>query len=67
HMPEMSGIDFALALKNLRPDLPVAIISGYVDQGLKRLALQAGARLVLKKSDSLDQLCEELLQLLEAA
>ncbi len=67
YMPEMSGINFALALKNIRPGLPVAIISGYVDEDLKRRALEAGARLVLKKSDSLDMLCEELLQLLEAA
>lgn len=65
NMPSMLGSELARGVRRIRPDLPVVIISGYDDDSLQRRALKAGARLVLKKSESLEKLCEQLLDLLE--
>lgn len=62
-----SGIDLLRKIKLLRRDLPVIIISGYVDAALKANALGEGASSVLSKTSDLNELCVELRSLLGAA
>ena len=59
-----SGIELLRQVKRLRADLPVVIISGYVDEALRSNAQDAGAALVISKADDLSALCIALHQLL---
>ena len=56
NMPEMSGLDLAIELAHIRPDLPVVVSSGYVTEELRTLASQAGVRAVLNKEHTFDEL-----------
>jgi len=59
-----SGIELLKQIKLLRPDLPVIIISGYVDEALKSKAHDEGAALVMSKANDLSELCVVLHELL---
>ncbi|HTP95002.1 MAG TPA: response regulator, partial [Burkholderiales bacterium] len=48
-MPGLTGTDFALELRELRPDLPVILMSGYSNPALLQKARSAGIRAVLRK------------------
>ena len=65
HMPGMSGLALAEALAALRPDLPIVLSSGYVNEELLRNARRCGVREVIYKEDSTDKLGELLQRLLE--
>jgi len=54
-MPQLSGLDVARELSRIRPDLPVIIVSGYIDEELQRKALELGVRLLLNKQHDLDE------------
>jgi CheY-like chemotaxis protein len=57
NMPGYSGVDLLRAVKTLRPDLPVALASGYVTPEIERDALTAGARALIHKPNDVDELC----------
>lgn len=59
-----SGIDLLRQIKQTRADLPVIIISGYVDEALRTKATAEGASHVISKTSDLGQLCVELRRLL---
>lgn len=59
-----SGIDLLSQVKKTRADLPVIIISGYVDEALRSKAFAEGASQVISKTSDLSQLCAELRALL---
>ncbi len=59
-----SGIDLLRQVKLLRADLPVIIISGYVNAALHARALEEGAAMVISKEDDLSELCVALKELL---
>lgn len=59
-----SGIELLRQVKQLRADLPVIIISGYIDEALQSKALEAGAALVISKVHDLSELCIALHDLL---
>ena len=61
---DCSGIELLKQIKLLRPDLPVIIISGYVDEALFVSAHAAGAALVVNKTSDLGELCLGLRQML---
>jgi CheY-like chemotaxis protein len=63
-LPGSSGIEFLKQLKRLRADLPVIIISGYVDEALRSKAHDEGAALVVSKTHDLSELCVALRELL---
>jgi CheY-like chemotaxis protein len=48
-MPDLTGTELAVAIKELRPDLPVIVASGYGGADLHRRALAAGAQAVVNK------------------
>jgi PAS domain S-box-containing protein len=66
-MPRLSGLDVALELSRTRPDLPVILISGYVDDELQRKARAVGVRRVLSKLNPLDELVDAIDKLIGAS
>jgi CheY-like chemotaxis protein/two-component sensor histidine kinase len=58
NMPGMSGLEVARTLRELRADLPVILISGYITEELQRDALAAGVRELIFKADAVEGLCE---------
>jgi PAS domain S-box-containing protein len=64
NMPGLSGLDVALELARIRPDLPVVITSGYITDAMRADALRAGVRQLIDKPNTVDQLCEVVHQIL---
>jgi len=64
NMPFGSGLDVALAVRALRPDLPVVISSGYLPDGLREAAESAGVRYLLRKENTVEELCDVLRRVL---
>jgi CheY-like chemotaxis protein len=56
NMPGLSGLAVAAELAQLRPDLPVLLISGLVSDELRSRAAQCGVREVLEKQFALEAL-----------
>ncbi|NIE65258.1 ATP-binding protein [Burkholderia sp. Ax-1719] len=48
-MPELSGLDLAARILEIRPAIPVILCSGYGTADLERKAANAGVRMVLRK------------------
>ena len=57
-MPGMNGVDAFLAIKELRPDCKVVLMTGYSVESLVRTALSEGAINVLGKPVSIEQILE---------
>ena len=57
NMPGLSGLELAVALKALRPALPVLMISGYITEELQHKAPAAGVRELIYKPDTVEALC----------
>jgi CheY-like chemotaxis protein len=64
NMPGLSGLDVALELSRIRPDLPVVITSGYITDALRSDALRAGVRRLIDKPSTVDELCQVIRQIL---
>ncbi len=58
NMPNMSGLDLASALREIRADLPVVMTSGYIPEELREKAPAYGIRELIYKPDTVDDLCE---------
>lgn len=67
NMPGFCGVDLVRAAKALRPDLPVALASGYVTAEIEGEALAAGARALIHKPNDVEELCATVDQLFNAA
>ena len=67
NMPELSGLDLARELIRLRPALPVVISSGYVTDTMLAEAKIAGVRQVMRKENTLEELCSLAQRLLAEA
>ena len=57
-MPGMSGLEVGQALKEIRPDLPVVMASGYISEELRAKAPAAGIRELIYKPNTVEDLCE---------
>ena len=66
NMPGMSGLDVAHEVRILRPELPVVIATGFVDEDLPRQAALAGVSEVVFKASEVDALCETFVRVLKA-
>ncbi len=64
NMPGYSGVDLLRDVQLIRPELPVALASGYVTPEIERDALAAGARVLIHKPNDVDELCSTVLKLL---
>lgn len=64
NMPGYSGLELLRAVRLIRPDLPVALASGYVTAEIEQSALTEGARALIHKPNDVDEMCETLQKLL---
>ncbi len=65
NMPGLSGLDVARAVRAIRPGLPVAVASGFVDEALTEQAAGAGVREILFKATSVDEYCTDVQRVLD--
>lgn len=56
NMPNRSGLDVVRALSVIRPDLPVAISSGYISDELRASASELGVSGLMQKEHTLEEL-----------
>ncbi|MBK7617042.1 MAG: PAS domain-containing protein [Burkholderiales bacterium] len=56
NMPHCTGLDLARALAPLRPDLPVAISTGYLSDELRAGAAELGVRGLMQKEHTFEEL-----------
>ena len=64
NMPGYSGVDLLREVRGIRPDLPVALASGYVTAEIERSALAEGARALIHKPNDVEELCATVQRLL---
>jgi CheY-like chemotaxis protein len=67
NMPGFSGVDLLRAAKALRPNLPVALASGYVTPEIEKSAFEAGASALVYKPNDVNELCETVQRLILGA
>ncbi len=67
NMPTLSGLEFARFVRTSRPDLPVILISGLIDEDLQSAARAAGINDVLPKPFSLNVFCEAVDRIMQQA
>ncbi|MBN3855020.1 response regulator [Paraburkholderia sp. Ac-20340] len=48
-MPELSGLELAARVRQIRPTIPVILCSGYGTPELEKKAIEAGVRMLLRK------------------
>jgi PAS domain S-box-containing protein len=65
NMPGYSGVELLREARLIRPELPVALASGYVTPDIEQSALAQGARALIHKPNDVDEMCETLQRLLE--
>ncbi len=65
NMPGMSGLDVARQARLIRADLPVAIVSGFIDEALHNEAAGAGVRELIFKADVAEDFCEAVARLVK--
>jgi CheY-like chemotaxis protein len=63
-MPELSGTGLALEIRRLRANIPIVIMSGYVDTSVAALARSAGVSDVLRKPLQSRDIAEALARVL---
>ena len=65
NMPGLSGLDVAREVRTIRPDLPVMIATGFMDETLRAKAESAGVQEVVFKGSGTEDLCEAFIRLAE--
>ncbi len=66
NMPGMSGLDVAFEVRAIRADLPVAIVTGFIDEYLRTQAESVGVRELLFKANINDEFCDAVSRLIAA-
>ena len=66
-MPGSNGLEFAREVLRLKPDVPVALSSGYVTPELEKSALEIGIRAVIVKPGTLAAITESVRSLVSGA
>ena len=64
NMPGYSGLELLREARLIRPELPIALASGYVTAEIEQTALAEGARALIHKPNDVDEMCETLQRLL---
>jgi two-component system cell cycle sensor histidine kinase/response regulator CckA len=67
NMPGYSGVDLLREARLIRPELPVALASGYITPEIEKSALAEGARALIHKPNDVDELCETVQRLLQTS
>jgi CheY-like chemotaxis protein len=63
-MPGMVGLDLARAVHNIRPDLPIVLLTGFIEDLPEEMLRTAGVRRVIGKPTSLQSLGTALHEIL---
>jgi CheY-like chemotaxis protein len=66
NMPGMHGLEVAREVRAIRPDLPVAVTSGFVDEELQAGVHEAGIRRLIAKPFAMDDLYSAIQSLVES-
>jgi len=64
NMPGFCGVDLVREARLIRPDLPVALASGYVTAEIEQEALAEGARALIHKPNDVEELCATVQRLI---
>ncbi|WP_342720250.1 ATP-binding protein [Acidovorax sp. FHTAMBA] len=64
NMPGFCGVDLVREARRIRPDLPVALASGYVTAEIEQAALAEGARALIHKPNDVEELCATVQRLI---
>ncbi|MBP8053999.1 MAG: response regulator [Burkholderiaceae bacterium] len=64
NMPGFSGIDLLRQAKAIRPELPVALASGYVTPELEHSAIAEGASALIYKPNDVHEFCDTVQRLI---
>lgn len=64
NMPGFSGVDLLRQAKIIRPDLPVALASGYVTPDLEQSAMAEGASALIYKPNDVHEFCDTVQRLI---
>jgi two-component system cell cycle sensor histidine kinase/response regulator CckA len=67
NMPGYCGVDLVREARRVRPDLPVALASGYVTAEIEQEAMAEGARALIHKPNDVEELCATVQRLLQNA
>ena len=62
NMPGMSGLDVGRQVRLMRADLPVVMVSGFIDENLVAKARASGMQTVTSKAIDAGDLCEAIVQ-----
>lgn len=65
NMPGMSGLDVAKTVRDIRPDLKVALASGFIDASLSAQIASSGVEVVIPKADGMEFFCDTVERLLK--
>ena len=57
NMPGFCGVDLVREARHIRPDLPVALASGYVTAEIEQAAMAEGASALIHKPNDVEELC----------
>lgn len=57
NMPGFCGVDLVREARLIRPELPVALASGYVTTEIEQAAMAEGARALIHKPNDVEELC----------
>ena len=66
NMPGLSGLDVAREVNLIRPDLPVAVASGFIDEALRDQAVDAGVCELIFKANAVEDLCDAFARLAQS-
>jgi CheY-like chemotaxis protein len=64
NMPGFCGVDLVREARQIRPDLPVALASGYVTAEIEQAAMAEGARALIHKPNDVEELCATVQRLI---
>ena len=65
NMPGISGLEVARAIRDVRPDLPVVVLSGYITDELRAQAAAVGVRELIAKPHEVEELRDTVHRLLK--
>jgi CheY-like chemotaxis protein/anti-sigma regulatory factor (Ser/Thr protein kinase) len=65
NMPGYSGVELLKQAREIRPQLPMALASGYVTPEIEASALAAGARALIHKPNDVGELCDTVQRLIQ--
>jgi two-component system, cell cycle sensor histidine kinase and response regulator CckA len=65
NMPGFCGIDLLREARDIRPELPVALASGYVTPEIEQQAFIEGAGALIHKPNDVDELCDIVQKLVQ--